>query len=141
MRPFKTLWALTDPAPFLMDEVGENGVFIAFLDVVRGPVVGEFVAGFLPGHALLNPLVAAAMFLPGGTGAFEGAGGVGHFLHPLVADLGQPEFDRLGLGAGNALDEAQQSLGIGDIREVAFAIGGFQFQLVTIYNQLRSLLI
>jgi hypothetical protein len=39
------------------------------------------------------------------------------------------------------LDEAQQGLGIGDVREVAFAVGGFQFQLVTICNQLRSLLV
>ena len=98
-----------------------------FLDVVRGPVVGEFVAGFLPGHALLNPLVAAAMFLPGDAGAFESAGGVGHFLHPLVADFGQPEFDRLGLGAGNALDEAQQGLGIGDVGEALFPVSRRHF--------------
>ena len=108
---------------------------------MRGPVVGEFVAGFLPGHALLNPLLAAAMFLPGGAGAFEGAGGVGHLLHPLVTDFGQPEFDRLGLGAGNALDEAKQGLGIGNIGEVAFAVGSGQFQLVTIRHLLTAFLV
>jgi hypothetical protein len=74
----------------------------------------------------------------GGAGAFEGASGVGHFLHPLAADAGEPEFDRLGLGAGDALDEAQQGLGIGDIGEVAFAVGGGQFQLVTICNWLKA---
>ena len=130
-----------DAAPFLMDEVGEDGVFIAFLDVVRGPIVGEFVAGFLPGHALLNPLVAAAMLLPGGAGAFEGTGGVGHFLHPLVADAGEPEFDRLGLGAGNALDEAQEGLGIGDVGEAHFTVVGGQFEPVTICHQLTSLFV
>ncbi len=78
----------------------------------------------LPGHALLNPLVAATMFLPGGAGAFEGAGRVGHLLHPLVTDFGEPQFDGLGLGAGDALDEAQQGLGIGDIGKVALAVSG-----------------
>jgi hypothetical protein len=37
-----------DFAPFLMDEVGEDGIFIAFLDIVGGPVVGQFGAGCLP---------------------------------------------------------------------------------------------
>ena len=107
---------------------------------MRGPVVGEFVAGFLSGHALLNPFVAAAMLLPGGAGTFEGAGGVGHFLHPLVAGFGKPEFDRLGFGTGNALNEAQQGFDIGHVGEVAFAVGGGQFQLVTICHQLTSFL-
>ena len=59
----------TDSAPFLMDDIGEDGVFILFLDLVCSPIVGEFVAGFLSGHALLNPLFAATVFLPGSTGA------------------------------------------------------------------------
>ena len=113
-----------DTAPFLMNEVGENGVFLALLDVVRGPEVSEFVAGFLPGHALLNPLFAATIFLPSGAGAFEGASGVGHFLHALVADLGQPKFDGLSFGAGNTLHKAQQSFDIGDIGEVILPVGG-----------------
>ena len=64
--------------------------------------------------------------------------GVGHLLHPLVADAGEPEFDRLGLGAGNALDEAQQGLGIGDIGEAAIAVGGGQFESVTICHGLTA---
>ena len=107
-----------------MDEVGKNGVFLALFDIVIGPVVGEFIAGFLPGHALLDPLVAAAMFLPSGAGAFERKRGIGHFLHPLVADFGEPELDRFGFRAWNALDEAQQGLGIGNVGKVAFAVGG-----------------
>jgi hypothetical protein len=76
-------------------------------DVVPGPVVGEFVAGFLPGHALLDPLLAAAMLLPSGSGAFERESRVGHFLHPLVAGAGKPKFDWFGFRAGNTLDEPQ----------------------------------
>jgi len=51
------------------------------------------------------------------------------------------ELDRLGLRAGHALDEAQEGLGIGHVGEVAFAVGGGQFQLVTICNQLTSFLL
>ena len=90
-----------------MDDIGENGVFLALLYVVFDPIVGELIAGFLAGHALLNPLVAAAMLLPHLAGTVEGQSRVGHFLHPLVTDFGQPEFDRLGFGAGDALDEAE----------------------------------
>jgi hypothetical protein len=76
-----------DSAPFLMDEVGEDGVFLTLFDFVRGPVIGELVAGFLPGHALLDPLLAASVLLPCGAGAFERERGVGHFLHPFVASV------------------------------------------------------
>jgi hypothetical protein len=58
----------------------------------------------------------------------------------FVADFREPEFDRLGLWARNTLDETQQGLGSGDVSEVAFAVGGRQFQLVTICNQLASFL-
>ncbi len=43
-----------------MDEVGEDGELLPLFDVVGGPVVGEFVAGLLAGHALGDPLFAAA---------------------------------------------------------------------------------
>ena len=71
--------------------------------------------------------------------AFEGKCGIRHFLHPLVADTGEPELDRFGLGAGNALDEAQQGLGIGDIGESLLAVLRQHFQLVTICYQFTSL--
>ena len=140
-KPFHFLVGLhTDSAPFLMDKVGEDGVFLALFDIVIGPVVGELVAGFLPGHPLLDPLLAASVLLPSGAGAFEGKRGIGHFLHPLVTDLGEPELDRLRLGAGHALDEPQQSLCVGDVGEAHFAVVSGQFQLVTICNQLTSFL-
>jgi len=105
-----------------------------------GPIIRQFVARFLAGHALLDPLGAAALCLPGLAGAGQRPGGVGHFLHPLVADFGQPKLDRFGLGAGDALDEAQQCLGGGNVGEITFAVGGGHFQLVTIRHQLTALL-
>ena len=35
-----------DIGPFLMNDVGENGEFLALPDVVIGPVVGELVPCF-----------------------------------------------------------------------------------------------
>ena len=40
---------------------------------------------------------------------------VRHVLHPFIAYLGQPEFDRLSLGTGNRLDKTQKRFRIGDI--------------------------
>ena len=102
------------------------------------PIIGELIAGLLPGHALLDPFRAAALLLPCLAGAGERARGVGQLLHPLVTDLGQPEFDWLGLGAGDALDEAQEGLGGGDVGEIIFPVGGGHFQLVTVCHQLTA---
>ena len=82
------------------------------------------ITGFLAGHALLDPLVAATVLLPSGTSAFEGERGIGNFLHPLVADFGQPKLDRLSFRAGHTLDEAQLGLGSGDIGEAHLAVVG-----------------
>jgi len=54
-----------------MNNVGKDGKFIALLDVVTRPVIGQFVACLLTGHALLNPLVTAAVLLPGLAGAIQ----------------------------------------------------------------------
>jgi hypothetical protein len=64
------------------------------------------------------------MLDPGVAGAVQGALWIGHFLHPFIADPGQPQLDRLGLGAGNRLDQAEQGFGIGDIGEAQFSISG-----------------
>ena len=56
----------------------------------------------------------------------------------VLADLGQPEFDRLSLGAGDALDEAQQRLGGGRVGEIIFPVGGGHFQLATFCDHLTS---
>lgn len=74
------------------------------------PVICQFVAGFLTGHALNNPyaMVTAAALLPGLAGAVERQGEGGHFLHALVADLGQPALDGFGFGAGDGLDSSEQ---------------------------------
>jgi hypothetical protein len=59
----------------------------------------------------------------------------------LIADFREPEFDRLGLWARNTLDETQQGLGSGDVSEVFLAVGGGQFQSVTICHRLTSFLV
>jgi hypothetical protein len=40
--------------------------------------------------------------------------------------------DRFRLGAWNALDEAQEGFGGGDVGEVAFSVGGGKFQSVAV---------
>ncbi len=49
-----------DPGPLFVDDVGQDGEFSARLHFMPGPVIGQFVAGFLPGHPLRDPLLAAA---------------------------------------------------------------------------------
>ncbi len=86
--------------PLLMNDVSEDRVFFAFLDVVVFSKIGEFIARLLPGHALLYPFFATPMLLPSLAGALKPTGEIGHFLHPLIAHLRQPQLDRLGFGLG-----------------------------------------
>jgi hypothetical protein len=65
---------------FQVDDVGENGVFILPLDVVILPVIGQLVAGFLPHHPLLDPLLAAPVLLPEFTGAVKRTGRIIYVL-------------------------------------------------------------
>src|SRR5450830_1463682 len=94
----------THARPLLVNDVGQDCNLAAIFDIVLAPIIGELVARFLPGHALLNPLVAAAVLLPGLASPVNGQGGVRHLLHALVTHLGQPELDGLGFGAGDGLD-------------------------------------
>ncbi len=121
-----------------MNDVGKDGKFTAIFDVVLAPVVGELVVRFLPGHALGNPLVTAAMLLPGLAGTVQQQAGVGQLLHTLKAHLGLPALDELGLGAGDGLDQTQQSFGGGYVSESLFSVCGGHFQLVTTCHQLTA---
>lgn len=80
------------------------------------------------------------MAFPEFTGAVQGQGRVGQFLHAFVAHLGQPELDGLGLGAGNGLDQAEEGFRGGDIGEVLLAIRSGELQSVTICNHLTTFL-
>ncbi|MDZ7865063.1 hypothetical protein [Acidovorax sp.] len=121
-----------------MNDVGEDGELAALLDVVLAPIVGQLVAGFLPGHALLNPLVAAAMLLPGLAGAVQRKGRIGQLLHALVTHLGQPELDGLCLGAGDGLHNAQQSFCGGTVGEALFSIWQRAFSTVTSFRPMTA---
>lgn len=73
---------------------------------MASPIIGQLIAGFLAHHPLLDPFLAAAVFLPCFTHALEGLGRVGHFLQALVTDFGEPECDGLGFWAWNGLNQA-----------------------------------
>lgn len=108
---------------------------------VLAPVVSQLIARFLPRHALLDPLVAAAMLLPGLARAVQRQGRIGHFLHTLVARFGQPQLDGLGLGARHGLHQAQQGFGGGHVGKPLLAVGSEHLQLVTACHQLTAFLI
>ena len=80
----------TEIRPFLMNNIRQDGVFLAFLDVVFFPVVRQLVSRFLAEHTLLNPFFRPTMFLPQLTGSIQGNFRVGHFLHALIANFGKP---------------------------------------------------
>ena len=86
-----------------MNDISQNGKFTAFIDIVAAPVVGKLVARFLPSHALLNPLVASPMLLPDLPCTIERQDRIANLLHALIAHLGEPEFDGLGLGTEDGL--------------------------------------
>jgi hypothetical protein len=114
-----------EAGPFLMDDVGEDGELVAGLDVVVGPVVGELVAGLLAVHALGDPLVGAALLLPGFAGAVEGEGWVGELLDAFLPNLGQPTLKRLRFRRWNRLNQTQDSGNVPALKFL-FATGCFK---------------
>ena len=96
------------------------------------PALAAVVLSAMPVAAVVSaicPLVAAAVLLPGLAGAVERQGRVGHFLHAVVADFGEPDFDGLGFGAGDGLNNAQERGGFGAIGFALFTVRGGQFEL------------
>lgn len=64
------------------------------------------------------------MVLPYLTRPVQRQGRIGHLLHALIAHLGEPEFNGLGLGAGDELHQAQKGRGLGAIGGALFAVRG-----------------
>jgi len=54
--------------------VGEQCEFVLFFNAGILPVIGQFIPGFLPCHALLNPLFATSQFLPVFSGSVQTLG-------------------------------------------------------------------
>jgi|GEM_PF-3158591 len=72
-------------------------------------------------------------------GTVEALLGVGYFLHPFVADLGEPLFERFGVGKWYRCYEAQELLRVSHVGLSHFAVLGKHFQLSDFFGQLTSL--
>jgi len=103
------------------DFSGQDGVFALFLDAAFFPLAGQFIADGNGAHPFLDPVVGIAFGFVEGAGAFGGQFRVLNFLDAFVAHPGEPAFERLGLGAGNALDETEDALGVPALEQLASA--------------------
>ena len=81
----------------------------------------QFVADGDGTHPFLDPVVGVALGLVEGAGAFGGEFRVFNLLDPLVADTREPAFERLGLRAGNGLDEAEDAFGVPALKQLSSA--------------------
>ncbi len=93
--------------------------------------MGQLVPDHDALQARVDPLIAVAERAILLAHAVGGKLRILHLLQAFAPDLGQPLFERLGLGAGNALDDAQQRLLIGCVGQALLAVRRFHFQLLT----------
>ena len=91
---------------------GEDGVFEFLADAALLPLVGQLVADGDAAHALFDPRFGVTLGEVESAGALGGEFGVFDFLHAFVADFGEPAFERLGFGAGDGLDQTENTLGV-----------------------------
>jgi hypothetical protein len=112
-----------------MYDVGEHGKFLSFFYACFFPVIGEFISGLLPCHALPYPFFTTAKFLPVFPGSVNTLAGVSYFLHPFVAYFSQPLFEGLCFRRGDGLDDTEERFRVGDICEIIFpsAEGNFSW--------------
>ena len=94
----------------LHDLVGENGELLAAGHAALLPLIRQVLPHGNAAQALVDPLLGVTLFLIQVLHAAHGQLGVLDFVQPLFAHLGQPAFERLGLGAGDGLDQAKYAL-------------------------------
>jgi|GEM_PF-6673596 len=95
-----------------MDLSAESEAWALLFHAAFLPFVGQFVADGDGTHPLFNPVVGVAFGFVDGAGAFGGEFRVFNFLNAFVADAREPAFERLGFGAGDGLDKAEDAFGI-----------------------------
>jgi hypothetical protein len=92
-----------------VNDIGEDGKLLSLLYLVTGPLVGRFVARLLPGHALGDPLFAAAQFAPILPGPLQRQSRIGDLPQPFIAHLRKPTLERLRLGGRDGLNQPENS--------------------------------
>lgn len=92
-------------APLPVNNIGENGIFVFTFYFMIFPVIGKFIAGFLPHHSLLILLFAYAMLFPVFPCSVKRSGRITHILDAFVADFGEPKLDGFSFGAGHRLNK------------------------------------
>ena len=116
LRPLCVACSAGEPEGGLGDLGGEDGVFPLFLHAALLPLVGQLVPDGDAAQPPLDPRLRIALGPVKGTGALGGQFGILDLLHPLIAHPGQPALERLGLGAGDGLDQAEDALGVGTVQ-------------------------
>ena len=100
----------------------QDGEFFLFFHAAFLPFVGQLIPHGDAAQALFNPVFRVAFLLVNLPHPLGREFGVFDFLQTLVADLGEPEFEGLGLGRGDGLDEAEESLCVGSADGANFPI-------------------
>lgn len=112
----------------LHDFVGQDGIFKAGPRAPLLPLIGQALADGDAPQPFVDPLLGIALLLKEVLHARHGEFGVFDLVDPLLADPGQPAFERLDLGRGNGLDDPEHGLGVGAIGEPHLAIRGSHLQ-------------
>lgn len=123
-----------------MQNLGEDGELTPFLRATVAPLRRQFVADANALQALLDPLLVVATLVIEQPQRVRRHPWIVQFFQPLRAHARQLLLEQLGSGRGDALDDAQQRLGIRRIGQALFAIASGHLQHVTICNGLHRAL-
>ncbi|MBV6504889.1 MAG: hypothetical protein ILNGONEN_00444 [Syntrophorhabdaceae bacterium] len=96
----------------LHDLVGQDGEFHTAPRAAIFPFVSQILPNRDAAQTLIDPLFGIAFLFIQLLHARHGQFGIFDFVDPLLADARQPAFERLGLGRGDGLDQAQDALGV-----------------------------
>ena len=118
--------------PGLRDLVGQNCVFDALLHAPGIPLIGQFLASLNSLQSLIDPLTGIALFQISFQCPFNGQLQVHGFLDEFPTDLGQPEFERLGFGGRDCLDNPKKLFRVGNVCQTLFSVSSGHLQTVTI---------
>jgi hypothetical protein len=120
---------------------GQDGVFFFLPDLPIFPFFGQFLPNGNPPHPFFDPVIGIAFGFIKRPSPLGSQFRIFYLLHPLVTNLGQLAFKRLGLGGMGGLDNAEDAFGIGAIGFPQLPIRRGQLQPVTKCHDVTPLFI
>ena len=122
-------------------DLGGEYAILSLFDSSCIPLIGEVFSYSDTSHTLIDPLLAISFCFIGLCHSLHSELRIFDLLYSLISDLCEPSFEWFCFRRWDRLDDTEECLSIGTIREILLPIRCYEFQSVTICHDLTSFLL